>query len=185
MIHNWWRTNIYIYIYLHFLTFSEDWIMNKFYCYIWMKPLKWSIICFSLLIRLKISRLTRKILTVNENNQINNSKVIYTRFPVLYHSTNVFTNCSMNIDQLVFKLLEVTLVYMLVRKSLKFLLLGNQWTIGTVFKLLSWWNFFDVISYWKITSLEWLSFFHIPDNRHCITVYIYIYIYIYHIIIFS
>ena len=42
----------------------------------------------------------------------------------LYHLTNVFTNCSMNIDQLVFKLLEVTLV--LVRKSLKFLLLGNQ-----------------------------------------------------------
>ena len=145
---------IYIYIYLHFLTFSEDCIMNKFYCYIWMKPLKWLIICFSLLIRLKISRLTRKILTVNENNQINNSKVIYTRFPVLYHSTNVFTNSSMIIDQLVFKLLEVTLVYMLVRKSLKFLLLGNQWTIGTVFKLLSWWNFFDVISYWKITSLE-------------------------------
>ena len=42
----------------------------------------------------------------------------------LYHLTNVFTNCSMNIDQLVFKLLEVTLV--LVRKSLKFLLLRNQ-----------------------------------------------------------
>ena len=42
----------------------------------------------------------------------------------LYHLTNVFTNCSMNIDQLVFKLLEVTLV--LVRKSLKFLLLKNQ-----------------------------------------------------------
>ena len=35
----------------------------------------------------------------------------------LYHLTNVFTNCSMNIDQLVFKLLEVTLV--LVRKSFK------------------------------------------------------------------
>jgi hypothetical protein len=42
----------------------------------------------------------------------------------LYHLTNVFTNCSMNIDQLVFKLLEVTLV--LVRKSLKFLLLRNN-----------------------------------------------------------
>jgi hypothetical protein len=42
----------------------------------------------------------------------------------LYHLTNVFTNCPMNIDQLVFKLLEVTLV--LVRKSLKFLLLRNQ-----------------------------------------------------------
>jgi hypothetical protein len=42
----------------------------------------------------------------------------------LYHLTNVFTNCSKNIDQLVFKLLEVTLV--LVRKSLKFLLLRNQ-----------------------------------------------------------
>jgi hypothetical protein len=56
--------------------------------------------------------------------------------------------------------------------EIKFLLLDNQWTIGTVFKLLSWWklslrwNFFDVISYWKITSLEWLCFFHIPDNRH-------------------
>jgi hypothetical protein len=90
----------------------------------------------------------------------------------LYHLMNVFTNCSMNIDQLVFKLLKVTLV--LVRKSLKFLLLGNQWTIGTVFKLLSWWklslwwNFFDVISNWKNTSLEWLSLLHIPDNRHCI-----------------
>ena len=35
----------------------------------------------------------------------------------LYHLTNVFTNCSMNIDQLVFKLLEVTLV--LVRKKYK------------------------------------------------------------------
>jgi hypothetical protein len=35
----------------------------------------------------------------------------------LYHLTNVFTNCSMNIDQLVFKLLEVTLV--LVRKKFK------------------------------------------------------------------
>ena len=42
----------------------------------------------------------------------------------LYHLTNVFTNCSMNIDQLVFKLIEVTLV--LIRKSLKFLLLRNQ-----------------------------------------------------------
>ena len=42
----------------------------------------------------------------------------------LCHLMNVFTNCSMNIDQLVFKLLEVTLV--LVRKSLKFLLLRNQ-----------------------------------------------------------
>jgi hypothetical protein len=42
----------------------------------------------------------------------------------LYHLTNVFTNYSMNIDKLVFKLLEVTLV--LVRKSLKFLLLRNQ-----------------------------------------------------------
>ena len=47
---------------------------------------------------------------------------IYTGFPVPFN--NVFTNCSMNIDQLVFKLLEVTLV--LVRKSLKFLLLRNQ-----------------------------------------------------------
>ena len=28
----------------------------------------------------------------------------------LYHLMNVFTNCSMNINQLVFKLLEVTLV---------------------------------------------------------------------------
>ena len=64
----------------------------------------------------------------------------------LYHLTNVFTNCSMNIDELVFKLLEVTLV--LVRKSLKFLLLGNQWTIGTVFKLLSWWK----LSLWYITG---------------------------------
>ena len=54
----------------------------------------------------------------------------------LYHLTNVFNNCSLNIDELVFKLLEVTLV--LVRKSLKFLLLGNQWTIGTVFFI----NFF-------------------------------------------
>ena len=43
---------------------------------------------------------------------------------ILYHLTNVFTNCSMNIDQLLFKLLEVTLV--LIRKSLKFLLLRNQ-----------------------------------------------------------
>jgi hypothetical protein len=34
----------------------------------------------------------------------------------LYHLTNVFTNCTMNIVQLLFKLLEVTLV--LVRKSL-------------------------------------------------------------------
>jgi hypothetical protein len=42
----------------------------------------------------------------------------------LYHLTNVFTNCSMNIDQLVYKLLEVTLV--LVRKNLKFLLLRIQ-----------------------------------------------------------
>ena len=42
----------------------------------------------------------------------------------LYHLKNVFTNCSMNIDQLVYKLLEITLV--LVRKSLKFLLLRNQ-----------------------------------------------------------
>ena len=33
----------------------------------------------------------------------------------LYHLTNVFTNCSMNFDQLVFKLLEVTLV--LVRRK--------------------------------------------------------------------
>ena len=49
----------------------------------------------------------------------------------LYHLTIVFTNYSMNIDQLVFKLLEVTLV--LVRKSLKFLLLGNQWTIELCF----------------------------------------------------
>jgi hypothetical protein len=39
--------------------------------------------------------------------------------------------------------------------EIKFLLLGNQWTIATVFNLLSWWklslwwNFFDVISNWK------------------------------------
>jgi hypothetical protein len=33
-------------------------------------------------------------------------------------------------------------------------------------------HFFDVISNWKIISLEWLSFFHIPDNRHCMMVYI-------------
>jgi hypothetical protein len=46
----------------------------------------------------------------------------YGAFPVPFN--NVFTNCSMNIDQLVFKLLEVTLV--LVRKGLKFLLLRNQ-----------------------------------------------------------
>jgi hypothetical protein len=45
-------------------------------------------------------------------------------FHQVYHLTNVFTNCSMNIDQLVFKLLEVT--WVLVRKSLKFLLLRNQ-----------------------------------------------------------
>ena len=49
-------------------------------------------------------------------------KAFYTGFPVPFN--NVFTNFSMNIDQLVFKLLEVTLV--LVRKSLKFLLLRNQ-----------------------------------------------------------
>ena len=46
----------------------------------------------------------------------------------LYHLTNVFTNCSMNIDQLVYKLLEVTLVnkHGYHRKSLKCLLLRNQ-----------------------------------------------------------
>jgi hypothetical protein len=49
----------------------------------------------------------------------------------LYHLTNVFTNCSINIDQLVFKLLEVTLV--LVRKRLKFLLFIDCPTIGTWF----------------------------------------------------
>ena len=40
----------------------------------------------------------------------------------LCHLANVFANCSINIDQLVFGLLEVALV--LVRKSLRFLLLG-------------------------------------------------------------
>ena len=52
-----------------------------------------------------------------------NSRIIRVYFmpDFLYHLTTVFTNCSMNIDQLVFKLLEVTLV--LVRKRLKILLL--------------------------------------------------------------
>ena len=46
----------------------------------------------------------------------------YTGFPVPFNEC--IYQLSMNIDQLVFKLLEVTLV--LVRKSLKFLLLRNQ-----------------------------------------------------------
>ena len=33
------------------------------------------------------------------------------------------------------------------------------------------WCYFILKNY-IITSLEWLSFFHIPDNRHCIMVYI-------------
>jgi hypothetical protein len=110
------------------------------------------------------------------------------------------------IDQLVFKLLEVTLV--LVRKSLKFLWKKDNHSNEVIFQferkskkfheresfhqerslntvpiqivhwlpnnrnLISQQNFFDFLSNWKITSLEWLSFFHIPDNRHCIMVYI-------------
>jgi hypothetical protein len=55
----------------------------------------------------------------------------------LYHLSNVFTNCSMNINQLVFKLLEVTLVLVrkvpIVEKSSSYC-----WTINEpVFKLLS------------------------------------------------
>jgi hypothetical protein len=83
------------------------------------------------------------------NSKIENQAWLFTKKIIvdfLYHLMNVFTNCSMNIDQLIFKLLEVTLV--VVRKSLKFLLLRNQVPIvgqsmnnrNCVYKLLYWWK---------------------------------------------
>jgi hypothetical protein len=68
-----------------------------------------------------------KYATVKNINLNLSQTSIYTNIFIpdfLYHLTNVFTNRSMNIDQLVFKLLEVTLV--LGRNSLKFLLLRSQ-----------------------------------------------------------
>jgi hypothetical protein len=106
-----------------------------------------------------------KIYLIYKNNRNTILLLLWASCFETSETTNPF--CFPNIHQLVFKLLEVTLV--LVRKSLKFLLLGNQWT---VFKLLSWWklslwwNFFDVISYWKITSLEWLLYFTIETYNY-------------------
>ena len=78
----------------------------------------------------------------------------------LYHLTNVFTNCSMNIDQLVFKLLEVTLV--LVRKSLKFLLLRNQ--VPIVGQSMNNRNFFPDENF--LSDETSLMLFHIEKSLH-------------------
>jgi hypothetical protein len=56
----------------------------------------------------------------NEKSVMRKVNVSFLIPDFLYHLTNVFTNCSMHFVQLVFKLLEVTLV--LIRKSLRFLL---------------------------------------------------------------
>ena len=69
--------------------------------------------------------------TINQN-QCHLTIIANIQIYITEYAASILIQMMVHIDQLVFKLLEVTLV--LVRKCLKFLLLGNQWTIGTVFK---------------------------------------------------